>query len=1036
MNKPFTLRILIVALVISVFSSQLDAQVFQKNYSLTGTLPIAYNFTESVQQTTDGGFILQGWNMSLVPRMELIKTNNLGVVTWKQSYGNCLLWAMGTCIGGDDPTATSMGGCVQQTADGGYIMTGSFNNSMVLVKTNSTGAVTWGKTFGTSAYGKYVRQTSDGGYVCVGYEGNNVYIVKTGSNGALQWDRSYLLGNYMDEATDVDQINNGQIVVTGYTGQIINPGATADTTTDVFVLRFDQAGGLLSANTYGLDDHSEEGQSITKTSDGGFIVSGYTDQTSFVSASDIFLWKFDASGTLVFQYNYKLGGIFSLDIDFGYAAQETSDGGYALFGVITSYGLTSISYFNNFMVKLDNNADIVFGKAYKDSVSGGAPFSLGYTIWNDGKQMANGGYIIGGSGIPMSAGTGLAYKIIKTNSVGESGCSETNVYPSKYSQPFAEEAITPTDVATSTTADVSVYASLPSVAEETVCSVSCTAFPGHDTSICLGGSVQLGGGGPNGETAMFGMPGYTYSWSSNPPGFTSTDEQPIVSPTENTTYTLEITDSDVPTPCTNSASVAVLILPDPLMHGISSVPPTICEGTSSTLTANVDYATTYTWSPATGLSSTSGASVTATPNATTTYTVVASNSCQSVSSSILLTVVPAPVVNVPSNATICKGDNYPITGTISNYASVLWSSSGTGGTFSPNANISNPTFTPGPNDTLVVLTVAVTANGSCSDTAGHINLVIKPIPPPPAFVIINDTYCANAPSLTLSGGTPTGGTYTGTGVSNGVFSPITAGAGSHIITYTIKNTWGCKNSKTDTIFIIPLPTVTLGTFNNICVTDNSITLSGGLPAGGTYSGTGVTGTSFNPSTAGVGNDNIYYAYKNNAGCSDTASSTITVVPTVTLTSDAPNNAIYVDLGQVVNFTATPTNAGTYAFAIDAVTEQTSTLNTYATNTLQAGQIVYVTLNSACRDSIALIVKPVPNAFVPFTVDGSNDLFMPHVDLTILNRWGQEIYKGTDGWNGQYKGQNVSPGTYFYIIKIIGLDSVEKQFTGTVTLVTK
>jgi gliding motility-associated-like protein len=44
------------------------------------------------------------------------------------------------------------------------------------------------------------------------------------------------------------------------------------------------------------------------------------------------------------------------------------------------------------------------------------------------------------------------------------------------------------------------------------------------------------------------------------------------------------------------------------------------------------------------------------------------------------------------------------------------------------------------------------------------------------------------------------------------------------------------------------------------------------------------------------------------------------------------------------------------------------------------------------------------------------VFLKGYDLTILNRWGQELYSGTAGWDGRYNEQSVSPGTYFYIVK--------------------
>jgi len=1053
MNKAFTVKTYFVTIVFLFLFSTINAQVFQKNYAVQGFVPGGHHFTESVHQTGDGGFIFQGWNTTnLLPRMTMVKTRgpaNQFTIDWKKEYGKCVMVA-GFCTNTIDPSVEVMGGSVKQLPDGSFIATGSMGGKMMLLKTQANGNVSWAKTYGTNnTYGKYVIPTADGGFICVGHSGDfdgtktysNVFVVKTQANGNLSWDRVYRFSpNYSDGATEVAQLNNGDYVITGYSTQIYNPGPTADTTTDILLLRLNSAGNFMWGETYGNNSNSEEGQSVRKTSDGGYVVSGTTSQTTHpLSATDVFLWKFSAADAFEFRYSYKVSEMLSLSISFGYAAQETftpanvSDG-YALFGVTTGYGLTSISYFNNFLLKVNPSGDPVFCKAYKDSITGGGTsFNLGYTIWNDGQQLNNRkGYVLTGSGIPLS-GAGLGYKLIKTNSIGESGCSESNITPSRYNFAPPAEPHTLTNLSTgSTVTNVDIYANNVNIIEEDMCYISCTAFPGNDTTICQGGSVTLGNGGPNGETAMFGNPPYTYSWSSTPAGFSSNIENPTVSPTVTTTYTLTITDSDA---CAGTANIVVTISPQPSIHGVTANPQIICEGTSSTLTANADHATTYAWSPATTPANTQ--TVTASPAATTTYTVTASNSCGSVSANVVVTVVPAPQVNLPPNDTICEGEVYAVPGSLSNYATITWSSSGTG-TFS-GTNITNPTYTPSAADVTagtVTLSVSVISNSvTCNDTIVEIELAIMPIPPAPTFSNQLPSLCENAAPLTLTGGTPSGGTYSGPGVSNGQFSPTVAGNGTHTITYTISE-FTCENSATNTIIVLPLPNVSLGNFANVCISNNPFLLTGGVPTGGTYSGSGVNDSLYSPILAGTGLDTIYYVFTDSIGCSDTAMATINVIGTVTLTSDAPGNAVYVELGQVVNFTATPNNAGTYNFAIDGVSQQSNTTNTYATNTLQAGQVVSVTLDNACQDTIIINVKPVPNAFIPFTNDGSNDIFMPNVDLKIINRWGQEIYTGTEGWDGKYKGQNVSPGTYFYIIKITDLKGEEKQFTGTVTLVAK
>lgn len=131
---------------------------------------------------------------------------------------------------------------------------------------------------------------------------------------------------------------------------------------------------------------------------------------------------------------------------------------------------------------------------------------------------------------------------------------------------------------------------------------------------------------------------YTFSWS-GPPGFTTNvaGTQLTTAPGAAGTYT--VTATHIPTGCVISGSVTVTLAPPPnVVVTPSSV--TACPGEPTVLTAS--GATTYTWSPATGLSATTGATVTASPTVTTTYTVTGSDGCNTSSATVTVTVVPNP----------------------------------------------------------------------------------------------------------------------------------------------------------------------------------------------------------------------------------------------------------------------------------------------------------------------------------------------------------------------------------------------------------
>jgi hypothetical protein len=195
---------------------------------------------------------------------------------------------------------------------------------------------------------------------------------------------------------------------------------------------------------------------------------------------------------------------------------------------------------------------------------------------------------------------------------------------------------------------------------------------------------------------------------------------------------------------------------------------------------------------------------------------------------------------------------------------------------------------------------------SCTDTAFQ-NITVNPLPT--VTLSVFSAICIDAGSQTLSGGLPTGGTYFGTGVTAGVFDPAAAGAGTHQIGYTFVDGNACTDTAYQNLVVNPLPVVTLSAFADVCIDAGTQTLSGGLPAGGTYFGTAVTAGAFDPATAGAGTFSIGYTYADGNSCADTVYEDITVnpLPVVTLSSFA---AACVDAGSQTLSGGLPTG-GTY-----------------------------------------------------------------------------------------------------------------------------
>lgn len=136
--------------------------------------------------------------------------------------------------------------------------------------------------------------------------------------------------------------------------------------------------------------------------------------------------------------------------------------------------------------------------------------------------------------------------------------------------------------------------------------------------------------------------------------------------------------------------------------------------------------------------------------------------------------------------------------------------------------------------------------------------------------------CEGGGAVMLVGGSPSGGSYSGSGVTGNNFDPSQTGQGSFPITYSYTDGNGCTADAMEAITVIASPTVTLDPYSNVCDDDAFFTLTGGSPSNGTYTGPGITAGVFDPASAGAGTHTITYSFIDGNGCTGTASQTITV----------------------------------------------------------------------------------------------------------------------------------------------------------------
>jgi len=415
------------------------------------------------------------------------------------------------------------------------------------------------------------------------------------------------------------------------------------------------------------------------------------------------------------------------------------------------------------------------------------------------------------------------------------------------------------------------------------------------TSAALGGSVGGSATGgiwstPAGGTFNPNETTLNATWTP-PPGYFGT-----------ATLTLTTTGGSCGTA---SASKTQVVNPSPTVNAGAAL-SAICQGsTSAALGGSVGgSATGGIWSTPAGETfnpneTTLNATWTPPPGyfGTATLTLTTTGgSCGTASASKTQVVNPLPTATISGTASVCEDSESPnITFTGANgtapYTFTYRINSGTDLTVATTSGnsvaVSVPTAIPD-KYTYTLVSVRDESSTACSQTQSGSAVVTVNALPNVTFTGTLTAQCVSSTTYLLSGGLPAGGTYSGPGVTETNFNASVAGVGTHTITYTYADGNGCTNTATNSIVVNALPIVTFtGTLTAQCVSSTTYLLSGGLPAGGTYSGPGVTETNFNASVAGVGTHTITYTYADGNGCTNSITKTITVNPLPTANISGP-----------------------------------------------------------------------------------------------------------------------------------------------------
>jgi len=483
-------------------------------------------------------------------------------------------------------------------------------------------------------------------------------------------------------------------------------------------------------------------------------------------------------------------------------------------------------------------------------------------------------------------------------------------------------------------------------------SVNPAAVPAR---ICSGNSTQLY------ANATGGSGTYSYSWTSDPAGFTSLLANPAVSPSVTTRYTVVVNDG------TNTISGNVTVTVDPLPTAVISGSATICAGSSANLsvalTGTAPWSITYTdgTTPLTisGISGTP-ATISVSPTSTKTYrlTAVSDSRCTGTSytGSALVTVNPLPTVYAGADRSIPYGTSTAINDATASGVAPL-SYSWTPAISFVNASLLNPvTRNLTASDTY---TLTVTDGNSCTNS-DQMTITVTGSPLAVNPVASSLTICSGSPVQLNANATGGSGTYSYSwtsepaGFTSGIANPIANPATT--TTYTVHVNDGFNTvSGNVTVTVNPLPTAVISGSSTICAGSSanlSVALTGTPPWSITYTdGTtpltisGITGTPATISVSPTSTKTYRLTAVSDSRCTGTSytgSALVTVNPLPTVYAGADRNIPYGTSTTINDATASGVAPLSYSW-------------TPATSFVNASLLNPVTRNLTASDTFTLTV---------------------------------------------------------------------------------
>ena len=406
LNSSIMKRTLLLIFPLLLISSKIYTQpAIQWQKALGGS---SYDGANSIFQTSDNGFVTTGqaasddgdvignhggWDFWVV------KMDSSGIPQWKKTYG-----------GSNNDWSYS----IIQTTDEGYVVVGFTESNdgdvsgnhgdkdMWVIKLDGDGAIQWQKSLGGSGWEEAwsVRQCDDGGYIVAGRSsstdgdvtGNHGYldywVVKLSISGDIEWQKSFG-GSGLDLGYAITKTSDGGYVVTGESDSKDGDVNNNHGNSDYWVVKMNFEGKIEWERSFG-GTSIDRGNDILQTREGGYVVFGQTrsingDVTDHHGGYDWWVVKLDETGELEWQKTF--GGS---DEDFGQSIKQTVDGGFVLGGFTHSTNGDVMGNQGNvdaWILKLTEGGEIQWQKAL-----GGTGPENGYSI----QQTDDGGYIMSG----------------------------------------------------------------------------------------------------------------------------------------------------------------------------------------------------------------------------------------------------------------------------------------------------------------------------------------------------------------------------------------------------------------------------------------------------------------------------------------------------------------------------------------------------------------------------------------------------------------------------------------------------------------